>query len=162
MLTVKNPKDVDWAGMSLLDIADGNAQDVYMTWMIFQELEKAMKKLNLIEYYDKLISPCTTRFARAEYNGLDVNMKVVDTIAVPLKAEIEAADAKLRSVPKVPKDINLGSSKQLVDLLFEDDEGFLLYPPNRSKQTGRPSADAPTIEELKTLIEEELEKRNVK
>lgn len=160
MLTVQDPSKHDWANMSLLDIADGNSADVFMTWKIFQELEKQMIKLGLMDIYDKLLSPLTTRFSNIERRGLGVNMHAVDKMEAPLREDIVATDKKIREIPKVPKDINLASSKQLVDLLFEDEGGFLLYPPNRSKKTNKPSADGKTIEELMGLIEAELERRN--
>ena len=47
MLTVKDPKNHDWAGMTLTEIAEGNAQDAFFTLRIFDHLMELLQARNL-------------------------------------------------------------------------------------------------------------------
>lgn len=161
MLTVKDGKKHDWANMSLFDLAQGNSEDIYFTYKIHDILIKEVEKIKLAKLYEKLISPLTTVFARIEREGLDVDQEMLPVIGNALTKKINKSNEALRAIPEV-KQYNLASSAQKCKILYTDEDGFALYPPKRSKETGNPSTDSKCLDELVFMIEEELESRKRK
>lgn len=161
MLTVKDGKKQDWANMSLFDLAQGGAEDVYFTYKINEILSKEVENIGLTKLYDVLISPLTTEFAEMEREGLRIDRNLLPEIGAALEKLIAQKNQELRAIPEV-KDYNLGSPAQKAAILFTDEEGFALYPPMRSKKTDAPSTDAKCMDELINQIEEELESRGKK
>jgi len=158
MLTVKYGKKQDWANMSLYDLAQGGAEDIFFTYKIDELLSKEIERIKLTKLYDTLISPLTTEFAEIERRGLDVDTDLLPVIGIELEKLMELRNKEIREIPEV-KDYNLGSSAQKVKILFTDEDGFALYPPKRSKETDAPSTDKKCLDELVAQIEEELESR---
>ena len=158
MLTVKDGKNQDWANMSLFDLAQGGAEDIFFTYKIDELLSKEIERIKLTKLYDTLISPLTTEFAEIERKGLDVDTDLLPVIGIELEKLMELRNKEIREIPEV-KDYNLGSSAQKVKILFTDEDGFALYPPKRSKETDAPSTDKKCLDELVMQIEEELESR---
>jgi len=161
MLTVKDGKNKDWSGMSLFDLAQGNAEDIYMTFKIHTLLKEEVEKVGLTKLYRELISPLLNKFAKAEREGMRIDESLLPEIGEKLSALIEQRTKELRAIPEV-KDYNLDSPAQKAKILFTDEDGFALYPPKLSKKTGKPSTDSKCLTELVMQIEEELEYRSRK
>ena len=160
MLTIDNPKKFDWAGMSLHDCAEGNALDSYFTLKLFDICEKELKKLNMLHLYKNLMSPATEVFSGMEFNGLDISQDKLSEVGKELYLKnVDEADG-LHSHEQVDKDDNLSSTNDLVEILYTREEGFNLYPPDRTAK-GSPSVAAPTLKILMEHLEDELKNRNV-
>ena len=147
--------------MSLFDLAHGNSEDIFFTFKIYELLEVEIAKLGLTKLYNLLISPATTKFAKIERKGLDVDQELLPIIGERLSKKIVEAKESLKAIPET-KDYNLNSSAKKVQILFTDEDGFKLFPPKSSKKTGKPSADSKCLSELVLQIEEELEYRSKK
>lgn len=158
MLTVKDPKKQNWAEMSLVDLAEGNAQDAFFTLRIFELLEGQLKDLELHHLYDTLIAPMTPVFAQIEYHGLMVDNNTLDKLNSELEAKINQKHQEIKSIPEVAAEDNMNSSADLVDILFTRENSFQLYPPVTTAK-GKPSVNSECIEVLLEQIEEELESR---
>jgi DNA polymerase I-like protein with 3'-5' exonuclease and polymerase domains len=158
MLTVNNPKTFDWAGMSLSDCCEGNAADSYFTLKLFNLIEGKLEELGMGKIISKLIMPSLSTFSEMEYEGMHVSEDKLKEVARQLtSANIEEEDA-LYGFDEVKTSDNLSSNNDLIDILYTREEGFGLYPPDRTAK-GNPSVSAPTLKLLLGQIEEELEKR---
>ncbi len=160
MLTKTDPSKVKWAELSLLEIAEGNAMDTFFTLKIFKKLYEFLEanpKLMII--YSTLLSPLNNVFIEPEFNGLNVSTKRLKQVGAELKTKVLEAEDQVYLLPKVKKTLKISSNSNLVDLFYEDSEGFQLYPPKYTKSGKEPSTDRETLETLELLIEEELIKR---
>ena len=158
MLTVNNPKTFDWAGMSLSDCCEGNAADSYFTLKLFNLIEGKLEELGMGKIISKLIMPSLSTFSEMEYEGMRVSEEKLKEVARQLtSANIEQEDA-LYGFDEVKTSDNLSSNNDLIEILYTRDEGFGLYPPDRTAK-GTPSVSAPTLKLLLGQIEEELENR---
>jgi len=146
--------------MSLHDCAEGNALDSYFTLKLFDVCEKELKKLNMIHLYDSLMSPATEVFSGMEFNGLDISQSKLSSVGKELYLKnVDEAD-ELHSHEQVDREDNLSSTNDLVEILYTREEGFNLYPPDRTAK-GAPSVAAPTLKVIMEHLEDELKKRNV-
>jgi len=160
MLTVDNPKKFDWSGMSLHDCAEGNALDSYFTLKLYNVCEKKLKKLNMMHLYKNLMSPATEVFSGMEYKGLDISQDTLNVVGKELYLKnVEDADS-LHYHDQVKKEDNLSSTNDLIKILYTREDGFGLYPPDRTAK-GSPSVAAPTLKIILEHLEDELKKRNV-
>ena len=160
MLTVENPKKFDWSGMSLHDCAEGNALDSYFTLKLYDVCEKELKKLNMLHLYENLMAPATEIFSGMEFNGLDISQDKLTKVGKELYLKnVDDAD-ELHSHDQVKKEDNLSSTNDLIEILYTREEGFELYPPDRTAK-GAPSVSAPTLKVILEHLEDELKKRNV-
>lgn len=163
MLTVKDPKKIDWENMSIADCARGNAMDTYFTLKLFHVFYEELEELDLLKFYEKLMVPATVEVCESEYNGLDVDITKIDEVGKELEERIQKLEEELYAYPQVKEDHNLDSNKDLIDMLFipkkDEDyrpESFNLYATNTTKKTGDPATDAETLKKVMSLIDEEL------
>lgn len=75
-----------------------------------------------------------------------------------MEAIIKEKDSIIRSMPEVGK-YKLGSSKDMIQIMFTDENGFTLYPPKFTKKSEAPSTDSECFDILLAQIEEELGSR---
>lgn len=157
MLTIKNPKTYDWANMPLSDCLEGNAADTYFTLKLFNLIEEKLEDIKLTNLHNNLVSPALEMFSEMEFNGLQVSRGMLDVVSRQLnQTNIEEED-KLYEFDEVLSTDKL-SGDDLLAILYTREEGFALYPPDRTP-TGKPSASAPTFQLLLDHIEEELQSR---
>lgn len=159
MLTVPRPEKFDWAGLSLKDCAYGNALDAYWTLRLFEQLEGELDDLDIIKLHENLLSDIIPAFANMEFKGLDVSEKRLDNLDEQLQYEISDVKDTLRELEKVSEEMNFASNKELIDLLYLNEEGFGLYPPKKTAK-GNPSVDKATLEILLEQITNELDHRS--
>jgi DNA polymerase-1 len=158
MLTVSNPKTFDWAGMSLSDCCEGNAADTYFTLKLFNLIEEKIKDLGMEKVVSQLVMPSLSTFSKMEYEGMQVSESKLKEVGRKLAhANIDEED-KLYTFKEVSTSSNLSSNHDLIEILYTNEDGFQLYPPDRTTN-GAPSVSAPTLKLLLGQIEEELDSR---
>lgn len=158
MLTVNNPRTFDWAGMSLSDCCEGNAADSYFTLKLFNLIEEKIKELGMEKVVSKLVMPSLSTFSKMEYEGMQVSESKLKEVGKQLAhANIEEEDS-LYTFKEVDTSSNLSSNSDLIEILYTNEDGFQLYPPDRTTK-GAPSVSAPTLKLLLGQIEEELDSR---
>ena len=158
MLTIQNPSTFDWANMSLVDCAEGNAADAYFTLKIFDLIEEKLASLGMSDLLEKLIMPSLTLFSEMEYEGLDVDTSKLDSVGNTLRETNMNLEDSLYVFDQVKKTHNLSSNNDLIDILYLGEDGFDTYPPDLTAK-GAPSVSAPTLKLLLEQIEKELESR---
>ena len=158
MLTIKNPKTFDWANMALSDCCEGNAADSYFTLKLFNLIEEKLNDLGMGNLLSKLIMPSLSTFSEMEHAGMHVCEEKLESVGRSLRvANIDEED-NLYGFEEVTTMDNLSSNNDLVEILYTREEGFGLYPPDRTAK-GTPSVSAPTLKLLLEHIEEELNRR---
>ena len=158
MLTVNNPRTFDWAGMSLSDCCEGIAADTYFTLKLFNLIEEKIKELGREKVVSQLVMPSLSTFSKMEYEGMEVSESKLKEVGRQLAhANIDEED-ELYTFKEVDTSSNLSSNSDLIEILYTNEDGFQLYPPDRTTK-GSPSVSAPTLKLLLGQIEEELEKR---
>lgn len=159
MLTVANPNKFDWRNIALSDCCEGNAADAYFTLKLYDLIISKFSELGLVPFFEKVLAPANTIFSEIEFTGLEVCPQTLESVGKVLQTEnIETEDLLYNYKEVNPKD-NLSSTLKLSEILYTNDEGFGLYPPDRSPK-GAPSVAAPTLKILLEHIEEELQNRN--
>ena len=158
MLTISNPRTFDWANMALSDCCEGNARDTYFTLKLFDLIYEKLESLNALEVLDKVLMPALPVFAEMEYNGLDVDPSQLSVVGKTLLDKNVDSEDSLYTCDGVKKTDNLASSNDLIEIMYTRDEGFCLYPPDKTPK-GKPSVSAPTLKILLAQIDEELQKR---
>jgi DNA polymerase-1 len=125
-----------------LDTArDYAAEDAHVTWLLDTKLEKRLKEEGLDTLYRELELPLMPVLARMEMNGIVVDCDLLGELSVELEAGI--AEAEKRCYEAAGREFNIGSVKQLREILFED----LGLPVIKSTKTGA-STDEQVLTEL--------------
>ena len=158
MLTQLDPKNTDWKNMPLGKMAFGNALDAFYTLEIYYILEEKLRELGLIKLYESLLSPITPILAKIEYKGLDVDEFAVDKAEEEMAVLLSETKALVYNIQEVKPEVKLKSPKDIVGVLFLNEDGFGFYPPFRTKK-GAPATDKRTKETLVNQVEEELKRR---
>lgn len=157
MLTIKNPKTFDWANMPISDCLEGNAADTMFTLKLFNLIEEKLDELRILNLHNKLIAPALEMFSEIEYKGMQVSEGMMGSVGRTLNVmNIEEEDKLYEFDEVLPTDKLSGDD--LLGILYTREEGFALYPPDRTAK-GKPSVSAPTIELIIEHIEEELQSR---
>lgn len=159
MLTVTNPKTFDWSSMPLLDCAKGNALDSYFTLKLFHCLLEIMEEEGSDKLYEHLMSPITPVFVDMEYAGINISREALQKVGKELRDTNINGEDSLYDHENLGITDNLASGKDMVGIFYTREDGFGLYPPDKTSK-GNPSVSAPTLKILLGQIEEELAKRN--
>ena len=163
MLSVKNNKTFDWAGMSLDDCIRGNALDAHYTLRIYDKLLALIEEKGSDKTMENLMVPLSESFAQVEYNGMRISRDAIDGVGEKLQEQMDVLYAQLYSHPALaPSEEggdppNIKSTVDMVEILYDSDR-FGLYPPKVTNK-GKASTDKESINSLIALIEEELERR---
>ena len=159
MLTVEDPKKYNWSAIGLQDCIEGNAMDAFYTFLLKDKIEQELKEKGMVKLYEDLISKIITPLAEIEFNGIDIDKKALDKLENQLLPDREATLKDIYNCnSNIDKNMNLASNKQLVELLYLREDGFNLYPPNKTKKQA-PSVDVKTLDKLLDQINEELSNR---
>ena len=158
MLTIKNPKNFDWANMSLSDCAEGNARDTYFTLKLFNLIYEKLDELGSIEILEKVLMPSLPVFAEMEHYGLDVDPNQLSVVGKALRDKNIDSEDSLYYSKGVKNTDNLASANDLIDILYTREGALELYPPDKTPK-GKPSVSAPTLKLLLEQVDEELKKR---
>lgn len=158
MLKIRNPKKFDWKNMDLADCLTGNVLDTYFTLKLYYHFQETLSGDLRCKVNKHIIEPCLPIFTEMEYNGLLVSEENLDGVDKGLTSKLDGLKVKVQDHNKVPEECNLGSGDQLAEVLYTNEGGFELYPPDETKG-GKPSTSAPTLKLLIRQITEEIEKR---
>ena len=107
---------------------------------------------------EEVVMPSLETFAEMEWQGLDVAMEQLSVVGKQLSDQNINSEDKLYGFEAVNTSDNLSSNNDLIEILYTREEGFGLYPPDRTAK-GSPSVSAPTLKLMLAHIDEELQKR---
>jgi DNA polymerase I-like protein with 3'-5' exonuclease and polymerase domains len=158
MLTISNPKTFRWSEMSLHDCCEGNAADTYFTLKLFYLIMDKLEDLGMTGLVENIIAPATEVFAEMEYEGLHVDMNQLGVVGQQLFSKNINQEDELYTFDQVQNTDNLGSNKDLMEVLYTREGAFEFYPPDKTDK-GAPSVSAPTLKLLLDQINEELKSR---
>lgn len=158
MLTITRPDQFDWSSLSLADCAYGNAIDAFYTLTLYNIFEEKLKEFDIFKLHHDLLAELIPRFSKMEFRGLDVDTNRLDSLGEDLSQLLDEIVEELKSPERVNEDCNFSSNKQLCELLYTDEEGYQLYPPQKTKSDG-PSVSAESLKILIGKINDELGKR---
>ena len=157
MLGVSNPRTFDWSNIPLSEGLVGNAMDAFFTLKLFEKFKTTLSESNVDILLSNVINPATEILARSEYDGMDVDTLALRSLEDEINNRLDDTNKKLYSFDCV-KGKNLGSNKDMISILYTGEDGFRLYPPDKTSK-GSPSVSASTIELLLSIINTELERR---
>lgn len=124
------------------------AADAHQTLRLKNKLEGMLGERNLLDLFNKLEMPLMHVLFKMERKGILVNKAVLSEINVAVSQELSGLNRQiLDSIGEEFKDINLNSSKQLEDLLFNN-----LHLPVM-KKTNKRTAYSTDQEVLRKLAE---------
>jgi len=153
MLTVEDAKNIVWKDMPLLDMAEGNFQDVYFTLKLFDKFKEDLEKLGTWKLYSTCFSKMNNVCVPMEIDGMLVDEIALTECEIQLTTELDKAYKDLESVLE-GYDVNIKSPKQMCAFFYTDEKGLQLYPPRRNKKTQAPSCDKQALELIEQYIEE--------
>jgi DNA polymerase-1 len=130
-----------FAEVGLQAARDYAAEDAHVTWLLDAKLRRALEKEGLAELYRGLELPLIPVLARMETNGIAVDPTILDGLSKELAKGV--ADAEARCYEAAGEEFNIGSVKQLREILFEK----LDLPVIRKTKTG-PSTNEQVLSEL--------------
>ncbi|MEO5667687.1 MAG: DNA polymerase, partial [Bdellovibrionota bacterium] len=125
------------------------AEDAVVTMALWEKLSVDLAKEERLEkIYAELDAPLASLLFEIEDTGCCLDLKTLEKLSDQFHREVSAMEANALKVLKdegieVAADFNLGSTKQLAKVLFED----LKLPIIKKGKTG-PSTDASVLEEL--------------
>jgi len=159
MLTISNPKNFDWASMSLTDCCEGNAADAYFTLKLFDLVSNKLEDKGCLDFVEQVLPDALTVFSEMEYEGLEVSEEKLQGLNRELSNLIVHQEDDLYGFPQVERTDNLASNNDLSEIFYTREGGFELYPPDKTG-SGKPSVSAPTLKLLLEQINSEISKRS--
>jgi DNA polymerase-1 len=118
------------------------AESLLPAW---SSLEKSLGEQNLSKLYLELERPLSDVLRRMEDEGIKLDRDLFARLSTEMAAQIAALEAK--AVEAAGKEFNVGSPKQLGEILFD----HLGLKAGRKTETGQRSTDSDTLESLKEL-----------
>jgi DNA polymerase-1 len=138
------PKGKTIADIDILAVADYCGMDAYSTFGLVPKLREELDKLpTLSKLLVEVEQPLEAVLAQMEYTGVRINSTYLQELSQHLETEL--ARLKEKATVIAGEDFNLGSPKQLSQILFE--KLGLSTKHSRRIQTGF-STDAATLEKL--------------
>lgn len=140
----QKPGNINWNTVDWYEYARYGARDAYATYKLRDVFLPRVKELPaLYKCYKSLEIPLTYEVARSEMAGVSIDVEFLKGLSDIAEVEIRRAEQDIYD--KVGVEFNIGSSKQLAEILF----GRLGYPVmKRSEKTGERSVDEDTLKEL--------------
>jgi len=120
---------------------DYAAEDAHVTWLLDHKLTPLLEAEGLDRLYRELELPLIPVLAQMELNGIAVDCRILEEFSVELDAGIAAAEA--RCYEAAGEEFNIGSVKQLREILFDK----LGLPVIKKTKTG-PSTNERVLTEL--------------
>jgi DNA polymerase-1 len=129
-------------GMLALGGNDGAAR-AHVVAQLRRPLRRELERRGAVELMDRLEMPLVGILERMEAAGIAVDPDTLAQLEASLDARVARAAAEARAAIG-REDVNLGSPKQLQEILF----GQLGFKPGKKTPTGAYSTDAETLVEL--------------
>jgi DNA polymerase-1 len=130
-----------FAEVGLEEARDYAAEDAHITWLLDAKLGPMLENGGLDRLYRDLELPLIPVLARMETNGIAVDQSVLAGLSQELATGV--AEAAARCYEAAGQEFNIGSVKQLREILFEK----LELPVIRKTKTG-PSTNESVLSEL--------------
>jgi DNA polymerase-1 len=122
-----------------------NCEDVSNTIGIFKIFEAKLREFpKLWDLFEKILMPMVEVIAEMELEGVLMDVKASSDLAKDLHKKLDAVYEIIADTVPESKDVNLGSPKQLGDLMFIT----LKYPESRTTPNGQFSTDNEVLENL--------------
>jgi DNA polymerase-1 len=130
-----------FAEVGLDEARDYAAEDAHVTWLLDAKLGKMLAEGGLDRLYRELELPLIQVLARMETNGIAVDRRVLEELSEELAVRVAESEARCHEL--AGESFNIGSVKQLREILFEK----LGLPVIRKTKTG-PSTNESVLSEL--------------
>ncbi|MFM6312673.1 MAG: DNA polymerase I, partial [Dolichospermum sp.] len=141
------PKGKTIADLSISAVADYCGMDVYSTFKLVPKLrDKLTETPALYQLFHQVEQPLEAVLAEVEYTGVRINSAYLKELSQQLETEL--AKLEITAIEIAGEKFNLGSPKQLSQILFEKLGLSTKY--SRKIQTGY-STDAATLEKLQEV-----------
>ncbi|MGD8440268.1 MAG: DNA polymerase I, partial [Holophagae bacterium] len=134
-------KDRTFADVPLETARDYAAEDAHVAWLLDAKLTTRLDDDGLLDLYRELEVPLMPVLATMEMNGITIDRNAMAELSAEL--EIGIADAERRCFEAAGREFNIGSVKQLREVLFDE----LGLPIIRKTKTGA-STDERVLTEL--------------
>ncbi len=118
------------------------AEDADMTGRLHQLLKPRLVAEQMVKVYETLDRPLIPILTAMELEGIKVDAKLLKTLSADFEKRIAILGAEIHKL--VGRDFNIGSPKQLGEVLFED----LGLPGGKKGKTGAYGTGADVLEEL--------------
>ena len=125
------------------------AFDSIATWIIYMVLKPNMVEDKVFPLFDKVLMPVRRVMNDAEYNGMRVNLDRATMVDDLCKQAVSKLEENIYAC--AGRRFNIGSPKQLQDVLFKD----MGFTPLKETKTGF-SADSATIDYIATQPDSEI------
>jgi DNA polymerase-1 len=112
------PKGGTFDQVPLEQARDYAAEDAHVTWLLDNKLHPRLVEEELDELYRSLELPLMPVLATMEMNGIAVDRELLTSLSNELGEGI--AEAQQRCFEAAGREFNIGSVKQLREILFED------------------------------------------
>ena len=138
------PNNINWNKVDWYAYGEYGARDAWATWELRQVyLPKVQEFPALYKCYKSLEIPLIYEVAHSEMKGVEIDVKALKQMSKDI--DVDIAKFKEEIFDKVGVEFNIGSSKQLAEMLFDR----LGYPViKKSDKTGARSCDEDTLKEL--------------
>ncbi|NMG10236.1 DNA polymerase I [Brasilonema sp. UFV-L1] len=141
------PKGKTIADVDILSVADYCGMDVHVTFQLVAKLREELEKFPaLYKLLVEVEQPLEPVLAQMEYQGISINTEYLQELSQQLEIDLAKFEQKVYDI--AGEKFNLGSPKQLSQILFEKLE--LSTKHSRKIQTGY-STDAATLEKLQEV-----------
>ena len=144
--------------MPLSDCCEGNAMDSYFTLKLFNLICEKMEGEPMFKLIEEIMMPSLEIFSDIEYQGMDVDPKVLNSVGKDLSSKNMEEEDNLYYCSGIRKTDNLASNADLIEILYTREGSMEMYPPDKTAK-GKPSVSAPTLKLLLEHVEEELSNR---
>lgn len=154
------PKGKTIADVDIQKVANYCGMDVYTTFLLVEKLHsKLQANSQLYKLLVEVEQPLEPVLAEMEFNGIRINIDYLNQLSKKLEKQL--TEIEQRAYQEAGEKFNLGSPKQLSELLFEKLE---LNPKKSRKTKTGYSTDAKVLDKLKgdhPLIDSILEYRTL-
>ena len=143
-----------------IKVKDYAAEDADITWQLYKELKKELKKYNLENLAQEIEFPLIPVLAEMEKTGVNLNVAALSEFAKELSELIISTEKEILDMAEI--DFNVGSPKQLGEVLFVK---MKLDEKARKTKSGQYSTNEETLVKLKDkhpIIEKILDFRGYK
>lgn len=124
-----------------------SAEDAWVTFKLWRTLEPELKQDGLMQVFAEIDLPLVSVLARMESVGVSIDEDYLKELSTEFARDMAAIEKKVQAYHQ-GEPLNLNSTKQLAQLLFEE----LKLPPQSKTKTGF-STDASVLEALSDLHE---------
>ena len=134
--------EADFSRVSLEQGCQYAAQDADLTLRLHKYLKPRVIQERLLTLYETIERPLVAVIAEMEYSGIRVDRKVLESLSLEFQRRLDQIQRTIYD--RAGKEFNLGSPKQMSQVLFED----LKLPQGKQKKSGNRSTESGVLEEL--------------